>query len=366
LLIIGFEKRNYQKTFFILSGVFLAMSIGFKLYNIFLVPSFLLTLFIFPKDRSYKEKLTSGLIPFGSGFLLGMIPIIISFFQDIKAFMFNNFEYHLLNSRWMESIGFTEGMSWTNKLNYLKKLLIMPSNMAIILGLLVVVFYIVSNSNKKQLPKSPFLFFLVVALISSLLILFQRPFWIQYFSFPIPFLVLCIASGYTLVSESRKKLVMILLLLTALISVTTGSRILFSSIRYLLNTNSWTTVKVFKTSTYLRRQIEQFNTKGPGKIATLSPIYALQAGLPIYNEFATSIFYYRVAHLVSPENQSRYGIIGYNRLNKFLSKNPPRAILLERGGLFRLNSQFIQFAKNQNYKEVKLKYNHFILYVLQN
>ena len=113
------------------------------------------------------------------------------------------------------------------------------------------------------------LIILAVALFSSVLILFQRPFWIQYFSYPIPILVLCIASGYHIVSGSRKKVVMILITVLSLISITTGSRILFSSIGHLWNTSSWTPVKVFRISKYLRRQINQNTTKEFKKIAML-------------------------------------------------------------------------------------------------
>ena len=42
-----------------------------------------------------------------------------------------------------------------------------------------------------------------------------------------------------------------------------------------------------------------------GKIATLSPLYAIEANLPIYHELATGPFLYRVGDLLRPEQRKQ-------------------------------------------------------------
>lgn len=64
-----------------------------------------------------------------------------------------------------------------------------------------------------------------------------------------------------------------------------------------------------------------------GPVATLSPLYPLQAGLPLYPEFATGPFAWRVAGVISPELRASYVMAGPGDLARLFAARPPAAIL---------------------------------------
>ncbi|MFC0341762.1 hypothetical protein [Paracoccus niistensis] len=64
-----------------------------------------------------------------------------------------------------------------------------------------------------------------------------------------------------------------------------------------------------------------------GPVATLSPLYPLQAGLPIYPEFATGPFAWRVAGHIDPALRASYVMAGPEDLARLFGTRPPVAIL---------------------------------------
>lgn len=64
-----------------------------------------------------------------------------------------------------------------------------------------------------------------------------------------------------------------------------------------------------------------------GPVATLSPLYPLQAGLPIYPELAAGPFLWRVADHITPELRASYVMAGPQDLPQLFGERPPAAIL---------------------------------------
>lgn len=61
-----------------------------------------------------------------------------------------------------------------------------------------------------------------------------------------------------------------------------------------------------------------------GRIATFFPVYPLQAGLPVYPEFATGPFAYRVVPMAAPEELTRFVIAGPSDVAPLFDADPPR------------------------------------------
>ena len=69
----------------------------------------------------------------------------------------------------------------------------------------------------------------------------------------------------------------------------------------------------------------------PGdRIATLTPVWALDAGYSIYPEFAAGQFVYRVAPYIPPEDRPFYRTTSPASLTSFLDADPPAAVLVNR------------------------------------
>jgi hypothetical protein len=91
---------------------------------------------------------------------------------------------------------------------------------------------------------------------------------------------------------------------------------------------------------------------GGGKVLTLAPIFPLEGGVDIYPQFATAHFAWRSAHLLSENERKKYGIISDDELDSFLIGDKPDGILV--GDEVLLEEPFINYAKRQEYKPVKL------------
>jgi hypothetical protein len=88
----------------------------------------------------------------------------------------------------------------------------------------------------------------------------------------------------------------------------------------------------------------------PGRILTLAPIRALEAGRSIYPEFVTGPFAWRISPFVDPAKAARLKIPTTATLDALFAANPPAAFLLgiEKNG----ENQFATYAKQHGYRMV--------------
>ena len=87
-------------------------------------------------------------------------------------------------------------------------------------------------------------------------------------------------------------------------------------------------------------------------MATLAPLYPLEAGLDIYPQMASGPFALRVAPFVPQAADDRFGIISGGGISAMFSRRPPVALLtgLEGG----LEEPLVRFATQQGYAKSTL------------
>ena len=93
----------------------------------------------------------------------------------------------------------------------------------------------------------------------------------------------------------------------------------------LMRPESWTPVRLHKEAENIRAYVD--TRSGQGAVLTLSPLYAIESGLPIYKEFVTGPFAWRVSHLVSEEEAANRGLPLSSRINGFMEEKRPLAVL---------------------------------------
>ena len=92
---------------------------------------------------------------------------------------------------------------------------------------------------------------------------------------------------------------------------------------------SWTPISLQKEAERIRAYID--SRGGEGEVLTLSPLYAIESGLPICKEFVTGPFAWRVSCLLSDDEAVNRGLPLRSRINSFLKEKHPRAILTGKG-----------------------------------
>jgi hypothetical protein len=88
-----------------------------------------------------------------------------------------------------------------------------------------------------------------------------------------------------------------------------------------------------------------------GKVATLAPIYPLEAELPVYPEFATGQFAYRIAQYTDADLARYYTTTSPTEIEALFRDDPPAALLV--GFEPALEAPMVRFAEENGYQRIE-------------
>ena len=126
--------------------------------------------------------------------------------------------------------------------------------------------------------------------------------------------------------------------------------LLLKSVPSLIHKDKWSGLHVHDVAAKIRNALI-INHIGPGgKVATLSPLYAIEANLPIYNELSTGPFLYRVGDLLTIEQRRHFVGSSPNSIGDLFAGDPPSAIVIGNDG--QLDKPLVEYARNNNYREI--------------
>ena len=169
----------------------------------------------------------------------------------------------------------------------------------------------------------------------------------QYFTPPIPLGLVLIAFLFARLPEATRRMATPFLAATAGMALIMGIPMLLPTLARLAQPSSWTSSRVEAVAQQIGREVK--SAGGSGRVATLTPIYALEAGLPLEPTLAAGPFVYRVADLISPADRRFYRSLASPRtIQATLSTLPPSAILVGLEG--ELDQPLEQFARDHGYE----------------
>jgi hypothetical protein len=346
-LFIRYVDGGRRTWAFVGVGLLLAVSVGAKLYYATLLLPFGLAALLYPTAVDLRSRFVRGALPMAGGAILGALPLLYYAARDWDRFAFNNLGYHLLNAQWREQIGFTATMTWASKLDTSLDLLANPSYLLNVFWLALAIAVVLTQSGnplRRLRNVSPSLFLSALLVITTAVTAFTpRPLFPQYFAMPVPFLLTLMAALYAYaVGPYRTVLLQAAMIAAVLLTLTVLPRHTGSLRRAIQPGDRSAGVEAVETSRAIR---DQLTTAGP--LATLSPVYAIESGLPIYPELATGSFVYRVGDLLSPEERTRYVATSVSSLHELLDADPPAAILIGDEGEQEL--PLLDYAQSRGY-----------------
>jgi hypothetical protein len=181
----------------------------------------------------------------------------------------------------------------------------------------------------------------------------------QYFTIMIPFTILLAVSYYRVFPSASRRKVRNALIAVAGASVIAGL--------------AQTTFEVYRSGAEpvpeqvdeVAQAISNALRGHRGKIATLSPLYAVEADLQIYNEFSTGVFAYRIGDLLEPQERHEFVTTSPDSLDELFDVDPPAAIFVRNIYDAALDGPFIAYAESRAYIQVKGQFDGGKLYVRQ-
>jgi hypothetical protein len=340
--------RN-EKVLLFLSGVAIAISAGFKSYYVMIIPVFLLVSFLFPRSLPLKRKFVKYTLPLIVGIFTGSVPVLYYLLKDFDLFMFNNLTFHYINE--LEPYG-VEGMPLKSRIQTGLKFLAMPTNIIIFVGLFFSFLLVIDDKSSIKTGDKIFFTTEIILLLGLVLATIPIPFiatpiWDHYFGLSIPFAILLIAALYKTFTGEHRKIITLLLVCLFPIVLLFGGPVLFERIHRLFALNEWEGVKIHRISHEIKHSIGPL--KENDKVATLNPVFLLDAGIPFYKEFSSGVFLYQVGDMIDKVQRDKYITTSPNMLHDFFSADPPRALLIVR--LQRHDYPFFDYVEEMGYIE---------------
>jgi hypothetical protein len=327
------------------SGLALGIAAGMRLTCLPLLAPFGLSLILMLRGETTRERL-SGILWFGAGAFVALLPMVCLLAWFPEQVIFGNLHYPKLSVVWREfpfwakdlkelvdpERGFLisnyeglNGRPLSIKLkNFAEKTfaLHLPAFAIFLLaGLPVIVWHTIKSRGREFVPTFllltlPFVWWGCVA---------PSRYNKQYYYALFPFLLLSAAYGLSrALSERRAAWAGVGLLgLCTVAACVGGKKELFKDM-YLARPATLSMVRFHTDSNALRYHVPQ------GKVLTLEPMAALEAGLDIYPEFVMGEFAWRSSHLVPADKRRRMHLISPYDLEALLAHDPPAAVYLDK------------------------------------
>ena len=310
---------------YLICGICVGLAISLKLTYVATAPPFLLAS-LFAQQTSDSRLKAVGLVAVGMA--IGMFSIIFYAARDFDRFMFNNLEYHILKTPISLSLSPMRDRVFHS---FGQPTMLLLYAMAFVVARIAVekaTYRQICAQAARLLGDANVILAILLVVCSTGAILGVRAVWDASLAALVPWLIVMTAA----VARKNKSTVAVITavaLLTTAIGITGhkfGQLGYGRDLRRAGHVGNWTGISVKRVAADLRRQI--LRVGHAGKIATLSPIYCIEAGLPIYLELAGGRFPYDVGEKLSHRELLKYHATSPKQLTELLEQDPPAAVLV--------------------------------------
>lgn len=329
----GLKADQRRALWIALAGLFLSLAAGVKANFIVFVLPIAMAAVLLPAHLAFRDRLLKVVLPLAVGGLIGALPTFAYLAAHGDVMIFNVFDFHTGPHRayWSEPAhaATVTGMTLPSRVFYAYQLWTAGSTVLIFLGALGLV---TVAALHRGLARALTHFadgrtLLVLALVlAGIAICFPvLPSFPQYYMPPIPFAIVLIAALYGRLDTGETKAATPLLATFALAALVLGGPRLLADLPSIMTPERWTPVKVHGVAADIGEAVSETGKSGP--LATLVPIYALEAGLDVYPELGTGPFYYRIGDYLTAEDREAFRVASPATLEALFDRNPPAAIL---------------------------------------
>ena len=355
--VLAMQSDRWRALFMFGCGLSLAVAAGFKANYAVVIPPFVVSALLLPLHLKAGQRLLHMVVPLAVGGLIGGTPTLYFLLASPDAMLFDTVEYftgpHRLYWGAPENAGGVEGLSLPSRLLYGYRIWGAGATVVIVVGILYGVAMLASSSSlreaRQRLGGYPVLLAASLSVLGVLISFAVAPAFPQYYMPPIPFAILLVVALLAALDGRERLQAQPGIVALALGTLLLGAPQLMQDLPKIASPAAWTGLKVHKTATHLRAVALQGSEVVP-RVATLTPIYAIEAGLDVYPELASGPFYYRVGDYLTAEQRQAYGITSPLTIGRLLEKDPPQAVLVGQEGV--LDVPLERFAMDNGYRRI--------------
>lgn len=352
------------------AGLCLAIAVGMKISAVAFVPPVLAAALLLPRGLSLGQRLRRLALPGLLGGLVGAAPLLWYLGTAPDLFLAHVLGFHTGPhvAYWQANAASEPGLALSLSGKALMAFGAWLSGSALLLactalGLLV---WAATHPTRAEEGWGGALAVALGALAMTALIAFlPTPAFPQYYAPPLVSLPLVAAVAARPLPLATARGLTAFLTAALMLMLVLGAPRLAAGLGSLAAPHQTETARFAQGGRILRDMLAAENAP-EGRIATLMPLYPLEAGLPVYPDLATGQFAYRVAEFTPPDLARHYAMTGKDGLAALFDADPPAAFLL--GYEPDLEAPFAAYARAAGYRRIEApalsnRYGSGILYV---
>lgn len=316
------KKSKYRRIALI--GVLLTLAAGMRITAALVYLLFFVFLLTHPAD-SEGQKFKS-VLPFLIATAVVAIWPVYTIILAPQAFFLNLYRISMLNSQWLHETGMFYSKPYMA--------LVFLTTLGCSILILIAIYLCAAIAWKRHEPKvsmptnSPIAILLAIAFFVMAFIM--PAMWTQHLAMPVPFIIISFAFPLLYLRNlnsdinpnKRFKMARILMVACAATAIASLPGPL-QRVPKLFDLQNWTPLHLHRISEDIAER-----TKSPKLILTLAPLYALEGGCDIYDEFSSGSFVYRVAEYLSPSERRLVHTVSPEELEELIAKSQPSAMIL--------------------------------------
>ena len=303
------------------AGLLAGIAIGTRLT--FVLPAAALAAGPFLHHATGRRTKLAG--AYAAGMALALVPLLVSFAQAPRQFVFGNLSYPTLNTAFREVTGYRKSMTPWTKLKYIgTDILFQPGVCAcvVLIGVSIVLARRrwKAATNDFRLETRLLVLLTLGALVAGVA---PTPLFVPYFYTPLIFLLLlglyCAAAAWT-----EPPLRGLLTKAAAVcLPVCVGLAVHpYRGVLQVWNWRAWVPVQVHESGTEVARLC------GPSaRVLTVMPIVPLEGGNDIFEQLATGPFALRIGPAVTEEEQANLHVLDPDNIRTAFWSQPDAAVL---------------------------------------
>ncbi|MBU2532979.1 MAG: hypothetical protein KKB37_09585 [Alphaproteobacteria bacterium] len=356
----------------IAAGIFLSVSAGLKASAISFIFPLVAALLLLPASQGFGWRLKYYLLPLAVGGLVGAAPVLFLLAQSPELFLAHIVGFHTGPhvAYWQANQGIASDVAMSIADRIKLAYLVWFSGANLIVLMIALLFAVMATqrsagAGSQRRQELEAIATITVAGIFTLAFAFlPKPGFPQYYTPPMVCVLLLLILGYRLLQPDQRSTLKPVLVAASVVLVLANLPRLVQHLPKIAEPDAWTVTTAHNAGLTIRQSMAQHGASGP--VATLAPIYALEAGLEVYPEFATGQFAYRTAEFTN-ENLSKYfRSTSPAKVAELFASRPPAAILV--GFEEQLEAPMLRYALAHGYVRIddfKLRdrYGAAVLYV---
>lgn len=316
------------------AGLCLSVACLFKISAVAFIPPVAIAAFFLPRTLGFRERLEQVVLPLVAGGLIGGLPILFYLAVEPGLFLAHVVGYHTGAhiGYWDAHEADDGGVALTlfAKLQLAWRVWLagaLPVAIAAVLALVAMRYRTATLLRPSRTSVLPAACVVCASALSGIVVSFvPTPGFPQYYALPLICLPLALALAFRVLTPFERSHGIAVLVAACLVIAAASVPRLAEFVPKLAHPAQWTVVQVHRDGLAIAKALAARGVAG--KVATLAPIYPLEAGLSVYPELATGPFAYRADRFVDPKLAKYYRSTSPEKIGALFDKEPPAAMLL--------------------------------------